>query len=89
MQVLASSRALRSPLLSVGDPMPFAVLACLSAIINLGSIVRLIGYTLPGDSKMKYRLWQVAIYYISYLASLVIVYMIDSTYGSYGFYYSN
>jgi hypothetical protein len=84
MQALESSRALRSPLLLVGDSMPFAASACLSAIINLGSVVRLVGCALPGDSKMKCRPWQVAICCISYPASLAMAYMVDSTYGSCG-----
>ncbi|KAH8589076.1 hypothetical protein B0O99DRAFT_340371 [Bisporella sp. PMI_857] len=77
MQVLQSSRALRSPLASVGDPVSSAALACMSAIINLSSVVRLVGCALPGDPKMKCRLWQVAICCISNLASLAMVYVVD------------
>jgi hypothetical protein len=42
MQVLESSQAVRGPLLLVGDPMPFMALVCLFAIINVGSVVRLV-----------------------------------------------
>lgn len=62
--------------------MPFAALACLSAIINLGSVVRLVGCALLGGPEMRCRPWQVAICCISYLASLAMAYMVDSTYGS-------
>jgi hypothetical protein len=66
----------------MGDPMPFAALACLSAIINLGSVVRLVGYALPRGLEMRCRPWQVAICCISYLASLAMAYKVESTYGS-------
>jgi hypothetical protein len=65
--------------------MPFVALECLSAIINLGAVVRLVGCALLGGPTMKRRPWQVVICCISYLASLVD--MVDSTYGSRGFYY--
>jgi hypothetical protein len=82
MQVLESSRAVRSPPSPAGDPMPFAALACLFAIINLGSVVRLVGCALLGGPKMKRRPWQVVICCISYLASLAVVVMFDSMYGT-------
>jgi hypothetical protein len=69
--------------------MPFAALACLFVIINLGSVVRLVGYALLGTLKIKRRPWQVVIYCISHLALLAVVDIIDSTYGSYCFYYFN
>jgi hypothetical protein len=62
--------------------MPFAALECLSAIINLGAVVRLVGCALLGDPKTKCRPWQVVICCISYLASLAAAYVVDSTYGS-------
>jgi hypothetical protein len=41
--------------------MPFAASACLFAIINLGSVFRLVGCALLGNPKMKRRPWQVVI----------------------------
>ena len=41
--------------------MPFMALECLSAIINLGAVVRLVGYTLLGGPTIKRRPWQVMI----------------------------
>jgi hypothetical protein len=67
--------------------MPFAALACLFAIINLGSVFRLVGCALLGTSTIKRRPWQVVICCISYLASLAVVDIVDSTYGSCCFYY--
>lgn len=61
--------------------MPFAALACLSAIVNLASVARLVGYALLGGFTIKRRLWQVVICYISYLALLAVVDMVNSTYG--------
>jgi hypothetical protein len=89
IQVLESSRALRSPLSLVGGLMPFPALECLSAIANLASIVRLVGCALLRGPEMKRRPWQVVICYASYLASLAMVDMVDSKYGSGGFYYFN
>ncbi len=80
MQVLLSSRALCSRLSIVGSPMPFVALECLSAIINLSAIVRLVGCALLGGPTMKRRQWQVVICYISYLALLVGI--VDSMYRS-------
>jgi hypothetical protein len=55
IQVLLSSRALYSRLLLVGGPMPFVALECLSAIINLGAVVRLVGCALLGGPMIKRR----------------------------------
>jgi len=60
--------------------MPFVALVCLFAIINVGSVVRLVGCALRG-SKMKRRPWQVVICCISYLTSLAVVVTFDSMYG--------
>ncbi|KAH7363940.1 hypothetical protein BKA65DRAFT_489967 [Rhexocercosporidium sp. MPI-PUGE-AT-0058] len=79
MQILESSQALRSPTSQVGDPLPFAASACLFAIVNLASVVRLVGCALLGGRTMKRRPVQVVICCISYLASLAVVDMVDST----------
>jgi hypothetical protein len=62
--------------------MPFAALACLSAVVNLASVARLVGCALLGGSTMKRRPWQVVICCISYLASLMVADMVDRRYGS-------